>query len=619
MTVIVNKGSTFTITPTGGLTLTADSTIAGTGFSGGILVGAGTISGPFELLNLGAIEPTRGPIDINTGTFDNEGVVDAASYDVTIESGVAIPNLSAGILTGGTWEVSGADISFPTGPITTLNAFVDMLGTGTIEDFVVGSIQPIQNSVSVIGTAGVLQLESANWSAPGSLRNDGTVILSDATVSTAGGLTISPTGQLLAYDTDTINGPLVNNGTVDAIGGLRLAGSLSGNGLLEGSFTLPASQTYDQSFVSPNGFTSSIGIYSPTEGGTATFAGSLSGNWQFGISGGTNAAAPTALELAPSISYNVSFDDNHDELILDSPSGFGGTLSNVTNNSTIVLDGIIGNGASLNLNSPLPPNVESGGVLSITENGSQVGTLTIYGATLDILKVMGADYFNASFTATPNIGLNNTTITVSGVDIIVCFRAGTRIATPRGDILVERLKVGDRVLTHSSGEKAIVWIGRRGIDCRRHPDPVRILPVRIAAHAFGPGLPRRDLFLSPGHAVFVDGDLIPVKCLLNGTTIRQVPARQVTYFHIELDDHEVIFAEGLATESYLDTGNRPDFANGGPSLALYPDLSAITWETASCAPIVLAGPRLEAARARLADRALAPRPSEREDIITLAA
>ena len=615
MTIIVNKGSTFTITPSGGLTLTADSTIA----AGGDVVGAGTISGPFELLNLGGIESTRGPIDINTGTFDNEGQVDAGNFGVIIETGVAAPNLSSGTLTGGQWTVLSANISFPTGPITTLNASVEILGTGSIEDFVGGSPQPIQNSVSVIGTAGVLRLLSdTNWSAPGSLRNEGSIILSRATVTTAGGLTIAPTGLLSTDGFNTVNGPLVNNGTIIA-NGLRLTGSLSGGGLMEGSFTLPASQTYDQNFVSPSGSISSIGIYSPTVGGTATFAGPLSGEWQFGISGGVDAAAPTALELASSISDNVSFDVNHDELILDSLSGFSGILSNVNNNSTIVLDGIIGNGASLNLNAPLPPNVESGGVLSITENGSQVGTLTLYGATLNILKVTGADYFNASFTATPNIALDTTTITVSGVNFIVCFRAGTGIATPRGDILVERLKVGDRVITHSSGEKAIMWIGRRGIDCRRHPDPVRVLPVRVAAHAFGPGSPRRDLFLSPGHAVFVDGDLIPVKCLINGTTVRQVPACQVTYFHIELDDHEVIFAEGLATESYLDTGNRPDFANGGPSLALYPDLSAITWETASCAPLVLAGPRLEAARARLADRALVSGSSEREGIVTLAA
>ena len=367
MPVIVNSGSTYTITPADGLTLTADSTIA----AGGYVVGEGTISGPFDLLNLGEIYPTYGPIDINTGTFDNEGVVDAASYDVTIESGVVTPNLSAGILTGGTWVVDDGDISFPTGPIATLNAYVTMLGTtGAIEDLAGGSFQPIQNTMSVIGTAGVLQLNNASWSASGSLNNDGTVILSDATVSTAGGLTISSTGQLQVYDNATINGPLVNNGTVT--GGLTLAGSLSGSGLLEGSFALPASQTYDQTFVSPNGFTLSLDFYSPTVGGTATFSGSLSGNWQFGISGGTNAAAPTALELAPSISDQVSFDYNHDELILDSPSSFNAPLWDVTNNSTIVLDGIIGNAASLNLNASRPSNVLSGGVLTIMENGNSV-------------------------------------------------------------------------------------------------------------------------------------------------------------------------------------------------------------------------------------------------------
>ena len=616
MTIIVNSGSTYTITPASGLTLTADGTIA----AGGMLEGAGTISGPFELLNLGEIGPTRGLIDINTGTFDNEGVVETVNYDLTIESGVATPNLSAGILTGGTWVTGGAVISFDTGPIATLDANVNILGTGAIEDLVGGTIQPIENSLSVIGTAGVLQLENATWSTPGSLSNGGTMILSGGSVSTAEGLTIAPTGQLLVYDGATINGPLVNNGTVSLISGdLTLVGSLSGSGLLKssGALILPATQTYDQNFVSTTG--SSIDIYSPTAGGTAAFAGSLSGDWQFSITGGTTVAAPTALELAPSISNNVTFDFNHDELILDSLAGFSGILSNVVNTTTIVLDGLIANGASLNLNAPLPPDLESGGVLSITENGGQVGTLTLYGLVLNGVQSRGADYFNASFTATPNIGLDNTTITVSGVDIVVCFRAGTRIATPLGDIPVERLNKGDRVLTHSSGEKEIIWIGRRGIDCRRHPDPVRVLPVRVAAHAFGPHLPRRALFLSPGHAVFVEGDLIPVKCLLNGTTVRQVPASRITYFHIELDDHEVIFAEGLATESYLDTGNRPDFANGGPSLALYPDLSAITWETASCAPIVLAGPRLEAVRARLAVRAAAPRMSDRDCFVTLRA
>ena len=84
----------------------------------------------------------------------------------------------------------------------------------------------------------------------------------------------------------------------------------------------------------------------------------------------------------------------------------------------------------------------------------------------------GPGYDNATFTATPNIGLNNTTITVSGESfdfLTTCFRAGTRIDTERGEVPVERLKIGDRVLTHFEASRPVVWIGQRTIDCRAAP------------------------------------------------------------------------------------------------------------------------------------------------------
>ncbi len=73
---------------------------------------------------------------------------------------------------------------------------------------------------------------------------------------------------------------------------------------------------------------------------------------------------------------------------------------------------------------------------------------------------------------------------------------------------------------------------------------------------------------------------------------------EVEYHHIELDCHDVVLAEGLPAESYLDTGGRAGFA-GGAVIALYPDFAARTWETRGCAPLVLRGPVLEAVRARL--------------------
>jgi hypothetical protein len=125
-----------------------------------------------------------------------------------------------------------------------------------------------------------------------------------------------------------------------------------------------------------------------------------------------------------------------------------------------------------------------------------------------------------------------------------------------------------------------------------------------AAGAFAAAEPCRDLYLSPDHAVFVDGALVPVAELVNGTTIRQVAVDRVTYYHVELDRHDVILAEGLATESFLDTGNRDGFENGGGAVALHPSFFALSWENA-CAELVVYGPQLAAIRARLARRAAA--------------
>jgi hypothetical protein len=125
--------------------------------------------------------------------------------------------------------------------------------------------------------------------------------------------------------------------------------------------------------------------------------------------------------------------------------------------------------------------------------------------------------------------------------------------------------------------------------------------VRVAAGAFGPGEPAQDLFLSPDHAVFVDGALIPVRYLINGATVVQQPAAQVEYWHVELPRHGVLLAEGLACESYLDTGNRTAFANGGPAMQMHPDFARKIWDAEGCAPLVLQGPCLTAARQRLLD------------------
>jgi hypothetical protein len=130
-----------------------------------------------------------------------------------------------------------------------------------------------------------------------------------------------------------------------------------------------------------------------------------------------------------------------------------------------------------------------------------------------------------------------------------------------------------------------------------------VWPVRVLAGAFGDDVPHRDLLLSPDHAVFVAGVLIPIRYLVNGSTVAQVETADVRYYHVELDRHDVLLAEGLAAESYLDTGNRGAFANGGGAIHAHADFAMRVWKTQSCAELVVSGPMVATARARLLARA----------------
>jgi hypothetical protein len=191
---------------------------------------------------------------------------------------------------------------------------------------------------------------------------------------------------------------------------------------------------------------------------------------------------------------------------------------------------------------------------------------------------------------------------------VTCFVAGTRILTTRGDVPVQDLREGDLVVTHLGRPAPVVWIGRRRIDCRRHPNPELVRPIRVAAGAFGDRQPKRDLWLSPDHAVFTEERLIPARLLVNGMTIVQDDSfRSVEYFHVELDAHSILIAEGLPSESYLDTGNRGLFDNGGSVTVLHPDFAvdaeARSRAEGACAPLAVAPALVEPVWRSLAARA----------------
>jgi hypothetical protein len=154
----------------------------------------------------------------------------------------------------------------------------------------------------------------------------------------------------------------------------------------------------------------------------------------------------------------------------------------------------------------------------------------------------------------------------------VCFLAGTAIATPGGSVLIEHLVIGDMVLTATGDHRRVAWVGRQTCHTR-FGDPLRVLPVKIAPGALGDGLPHRELRLSPDHALLVDGLLVQAGALVNGVTITRVAAAELperfVYFHIELDDHSLVLAEGVAAETFVDNVTRRRFDNHAEYEALY--------------------------------------------------
>jgi len=154
--------------------------------------------------------------------------------------------------------------------------------------------------------------------------------------------------------------------------------------------------------------------------------------------------------------------------------------------------------------------------------------------------------------------------------------------------------------------RPIKWIGKRGYGGRFVMGRKDILPICIRAGALEDHVPRRDLWVSPNHAMYVDGVLIEVHDLLNGVSIMQAErVEQVEYFHIELDAHDVIVAEGALSESFLDDDTRAMFHNADEYRVHYPHAGQQPAQR-FCAPRLYEGQAVETARRRFAERAGLP-------------
>lgn len=148
--------------------------------------------------------------------------------------------------------------------------------------------------------------------------------------------------------------------------------------------------------------------------------------------------------------------------------------------------------------------------------------------------------------------------------IIACFTPGTKVATVKGEILVEQLVAGDKVVTRDNGVQEIRWAGKKKIDWRIMTAYPHLKPVLVRQGSLGNDLPERDLMISPNHRVLVANErtalqfdepevLVAAKHLIGGLAVRSIDSIGTTYIHFLFDRHEVVLSDGIWTESFQPT------------------------------------------------------------------
>jgi hypothetical protein len=582
--------------------VTLKATISGS-YTASITLTSATYANPVTVT--GTVEPgtAYGLVAATPWTIINQGT--ERSYGgaaIKLGAGGSVSNAASGFIYG----PSGVDIRGAAG--TVINA---------------GSMDAAANS----GYAGAIYLYQGGYASNASTgrltghagvvaeKQQGTVV-NDGTVSAAHGMVLAAGGTITNNVSGTIVGTHGNGvyirggaGTVHNYGSiagqsnssaiyLRNGGSVTNaagaviSGAYHGiDFLNAGAVTNAGSIVDSNPTISAVGM---DRGGTVVnlAGGVISGGYGVYINhGGTITNAGTI--GATGTHQAVDFYPGTNRLIVDPGAVFNGLVTggNSAGSGTVsVLE--LASGAGTGTLAGLGSGIINFGsvafdpgaswVVSLTGTGASAGELISGFATTDQLD-LGALQETISGFANNTLSLTGSTpitivpagsysgsqftLTPSGTLSVACFCAGARILTDAGEVAVEELRAREKVISLTRRRPiAVKWIGSRAV--------AQAAAVCIAAGALGRGVPHRSLQLSPDHAVFIDGALIPVRYLVNGTTVRELASAAVTYFHVELEEHAALLAEGMAAESYLDTGNRSAFADAAVHCAIAKDCVA---------------------------------------------
>ena len=649
---------TLEIGATGTLTIDQSQTVSG---SAAIQLDGGTLIDAHGL-TIGAVG------SVNIGNINGFGLVAAS-----IDSGVGTAAGGFLFANGGTLEVTGSiggnvamNIGSTVSSVLKLDGTVE--ATYGFNNASIAAIVTSANQTLEIGATAAVFIDIAQTVIAGTILLDGGRLTDSAGIFLGDNLsagTIVGTGTILA---PILNGGSVAGNIVTASGGtLSLIGSIASGVTLAisnlspttlqigntesiataigiananqtlriintGALTIGQAETVAAGTVVLAGGNlldpSGIVLGSGAASGSIVGFGGVQGTITAAGSGGNNtiAAQGGSLILASGVGSGISLHvDTGARLKLDSTIGAGDIvtfLNSIANSGTIQLANSIA-ASSFASNATVAGMAVGVGFAAtdvvdflFVEPGSVGSASVVNGTTVNIWSGLGGAGTNlGQFTlaAPTTAGVSFQSDGAGGTEVfLVCFAGGTGIRTVDGDIPVETVRPGDLVAVREDGRtfyKPVVWVGVRHLDLTDHPRPELLAPVRIRCGALGPGLPEKDLLLSPDHCLLLDDKLVPAKLLLNGMTVLQERSTQaVSYYHVELAHHGVLLAEGLPVESYLDTGNRAFFSNAGLALLLHPEFHVNAglkcWDTDACAPLAVSHSAVAPIWERIAARAV---------------
>ncbi|WP_082783814.1 Hint domain-containing protein [Acetobacter malorum] len=519
---VLDGGTADTTTVSGtsaSLYVNSNATANNNTIDGGSVFVEGLVSGG-TLTNKGQIRVSAGGVISSINTTDGSLFISAggSAYDTDVVSGFTQVDgyISGGSIYDGKITVNSGGVAsgvFASGTDFDTQGTIEVNG-GTVTDAIThdyGNVTLITGTVNnLTATGGGITMSGGTLSG-GTFQSGATMTVVSGAVD--GTVTIGNEGHA------NVSGGVVSGTIAVESGG---SGAITGGSAADVTVASGGTINFNSGAVLTDKLTLS-------SGGTATITGNTGGTVDLG-DGYTSGLTITGIDITTDTTVNT-------------------TITGWTKDSQIDLKYVTFDGAN-----PTPTYGNNGNSVTFTlANGHTI--------TLNIPDVETTGF------AILNDGQGGT--------IITCFLAGSMIRTSTGAVAVENIQIGDEVVTfdwknNKDVTRAVVWAGKAHCTVRPElSDDAAGWPVRILKDAIADGVPYKDMLITSEHCLFFDGKFVPARMLVNGVSIfYDKSITSYDYYHVETEQHSVITADGMLTESYLDTGNRSSFSQEGTVVRL---------------------------------------------------